>query len=222
MRDYQLIIGLTTEGKSDDKFLKDIISRTFNSIVSECQRSVEIINTVCIPKTFDLPYIEEIHTASNKAYHTGVSILCVHQDADDHTNTNKLNNKINPAFSAVKASDGELCKCLVPVIPIYETEAWMLADKELLKNEIGTNLSDNDLQINIDPEDCADPKETIRNAIRIARQNIVKRRRKEITIQDLYTSMGDGVDLSILGRLSSYTHFTQSVRDALRDINLLS
>ena len=50
MKNHQIIIGYTTEGKSDCKFLKDIILRTFEEIVYECPRSVEILDVIYIPK----------------------------------------------------------------------------------------------------------------------------------------------------------------------------
>ena len=70
------------------------------------------------------------------------------------------------------------------------TEAWILADKQLLKQQIGTTLSDTELNLNKDPESISNPKQAIENAIRIARQNIVKRRRRNLGIGELYAPLG--------------------------------
>lgn len=91
----------------------------------------------------------------------------------------RFHTKIDPAFAYVNDSiDRDICRCLVPIVPIYMIESWMLADKQLLKSEIGTSLSDVELRINIAPESCSTPKDLISDAIRIARQHLPQRRRK--------------------------------------------
>lgn len=222
MKSHQIIIGYTTEGKSDCKFLEDIILRTFKEMVYECPRSIEILDVIYIPKKHGLTYEEEIKTATKNAFNVGANILCVHADADDSCDRMRFHTKIDPAFAYVNDSiDRDICRCLVPIVPIYMIESWMLADKQLLKSEIGTSLSDVELRINIAPESCSTPKDLISDAIRIARQHLPQRRRKNLTIHDLYISMGYGVDLNILSGLSSYSKFRLSVRSALRTLNLL-
>ena len=222
MRSHQIIIGYTTEGKSDCKFLEDVILRTFQEIVYECPRSVEILNVIYIPKKHGLTYDEEVKTAAKEAFNIGANILCVHSDADDCSDIMRFHTKIDPAFAYVNDSDdNDICRCLVPIVPIYMIESWMLADKQLLKAEIGTNMSDGELRINVVPETCSTPKDLISDAIRIARQQLPQRRRKDLTIHDLYISMGYGVDLNILSGLSSYSIFRLAVRRALQSLNLL-
>jgi hypothetical protein len=102
------------------------------------------------------------------------------------------------------------------------TEAWMLADKELLKSEIGTDKSNSDLGIHREPETIADPKDTIKNAIRIAKENSTKRkRRKDLNISDLYQIIGQKLALSKLDGISSYQEFKNNLRDAFKQLNLL-
>lgn len=113
------------------------------------------------------------------------------------------------------------CKKVVPVIPVYMTEAWMLADKELLKDEIGTELSDNKLGINRAPESIADPKEIIERAIRIAREHFTRRRRNDLVISDLYDSIGAKVELENLKRLDSFNQFSIRLKQAFVELGLL-
>lgn len=110
---------------------------------------------------------------------------------------------------------------MVAIIPIQETEAWLLADKELLKQEIGTNKTDNELGINRQPEEIANPKEVIETAIRIARADMTRRRRSQLTITDLYLPIGQSVDLEKLELLSSYRDFKNNIREAFIQLNLL-
>ena len=97
----------------------------------------------------------------------------------------------------------------------------MLADKALLKQEIGTNKSDIELGINRHPETVSDPKEVISNAIRIAREELTQKRRRQLTITELYLPLGQSVDLSKLENLTSYQDFKKNIREAFVQLNLL-
>ena len=97
----------------------------------------------------------------------------------------------------------------------------MLADKELLKKEIGTKKSDKELDIYKKPESYSDPKTIIENAIRIALQERTKRHRKELTIADLYLSMGQSIPIDKLKSIPSYIRFQDNVRNAFRKLNYL-
>ena len=100
-------------------------------------------------------------------------------------------------------------------------EAWTLADKELLKKEIGTTKSDNDLGINRYPEGIGDPKQTIKEAIRIAREDLTKRRRKDLTINELYLPIGQKIEIEKLDILPSFIKFKDSIRASFRTLNYL-
>ncbi|MDJ0670781.1 MAG: DUF4276 family protein, partial [Microcystis sp. M53598_WE2] len=105
------------------------------------------------------------------------------------------------------------CKNLVAIVPIQMTEAWILADKELLKKELCTNKSDSELAIDKEPESFSNPKETIKNAINKAREGMTKRDRNKLKIDDLYSPLGTKIELSKLESLSSYKKFEKAVRD---------
>lgn len=96
----------------------------------------------------------------------------------------------------------------------------MLADKNLLREEIGTDLSDATLGLARDPEKIADPKAVISEAIRIATEG-KSRRRQSLSIAELYGPIGASVSLEALMSLSSYRMFRQSVEDTFREIGYL-
>lgn len=149
-------------------------------------------------------------------------ILCVHADADAPDSSGCFQHKISPAFEQVTLSaHTQLCKLLVAVVPVRMTEAWMLAETDLLKKEIGTTKSDAELGLNRNPESIANPKRLIADAIRIARQDEVKRRRRELSIEELYLPIGQKVSLTALERLPAYQQFKEAVRSAFRQLNYL-
>ncbi len=148
-------------------------------------------------------------------------VFCVHVDADDSSDENVLETRINLLRAELEFHPGNICKNIVPIIPVYMTEAWMLADIPLLKEEIGTKLSDQALGLSRDPETVADPKGILMSAIRIARENLSKKRRRELSISDLYQPIGQQIRLEALEQLQSYIKFKQSVRDAYKSLNYL-
>ena len=217
----QLIIGFCTEGTTDQRFLQGIIERTFSEIAYEAKGQIEIFAVRHLEKEIG-PFNEVINVYASKAFDLGISILCVHSDADASSDQLVFNNKIKPAFNNIHNSEeADICKNLVAIVPIYMTEAWMLADKTLLKEEINTAKTNKELGIDCSPESIAQPKTLIKQAINIARKDMVKRRRGDLTIADLYQSIGTSISLDKLEGLSSYRKFKESVREVFRQLNYL-
>jgi len=219
----QIFIGFMREGSTDQLFLKSIIERTFDDIRYECNTDIDIFEIEEIKTSSGLTFVEKVLEASSFGYNNfGMMILCVHSDADNKKLEDTYLARINPALEILSTKkDNEFCKIVVALIPIQETEAWMLADKELLKREIGTEKSDNELQIHRHPECIANPKESIETAIRIAREGLTKKRRKDLTISELYLPIGQALDLEKLEVLSSYQDFKSNIKEAFRKLHLL-
>jgi hypothetical protein len=157
---------------------------------------------------------------AEKAYKNGINILCVHADADSYTDTNAYTSKVTPAFNTISGIEQQVCKNLVAIVPVQMIEAWMLADKELLCIEMRTAISYEELTINRPAENIADPKETIKVALRIAQNDLPKRRRR-IDIGDLYQPLGQKLSIEKLQTLPSYNKFRTSVETAYRRLNYL-
>jgi hypothetical protein len=217
----QVIIGFTTEGKTDVQFLESIIQRTFEDTAFECSGQIEVLPVQYIEKQSG-NFTDVVKDYAQKAVKMGAMVLCVHVDADAATDSDSFNYKIHPAFTEVTLAQGDdLCKNLVAIVPIQMAEAWMLSDKDLLKEEIGTNKKDVELGIHKSPEVYTDPKQSIETAIRIARKDLTKRRRRELTIADLYLPIGQKVALNKLENLPSYKKFKEAVRVAYKKLNYL-
>ena len=206
----QIIIALATEGSSDHRFLPNIIQRTFERVAFDDEQEIEIFDPICLPQISGENIREKAKKYAIQAVEKGAMVLCFHADADDK---DVFKERINPAFNAIKSDKGDLCKNLVAIVPIQMTEAWMLADKELLKKQLCTDKSDSELAIDKHPESFRNPKETIKNAINKAREGITKRYRNKLKIDDLYSPLGTKIPLSKLESLSSYKKFEKAVRD---------
>ena len=145
-----------------------------------------------------------------------------HTDSDKITDDWAIKNKIEPSLRKIQACNDNICKLVVPVIPVRMSESWMLADKNLFKQEIYTKKSDHELGINNHPESYANPKQIIENAIRIAQQDKAKRHRCNVKIGDLYQPIGEGVTLDALRQLLSFRKFEDNVRNAFRELKYLN
>ncbi|MCS7019966.1 MAG: DUF4276 family protein [Cytophagales bacterium] len=214
---WEIIVGLLAEGTTDQRFLKPVVEKTFNQIaLTECIGEIEI-RVLTLNKTAGLSFVQQAIQAAKDAYKQyGINMLCIHADADNSNSEAIYQSKINPTLAQVaEQSESECCKIVIPIVPIQETEAWMLADTHLLKEEINTTKSDNELGIHRPPEMIANPKGVIEDAIRKARQHLPKRRRYELSINDLYLPIGEKVAIHQLEKLNSFQHFQNNVRSAL-------
>ncbi len=217
----QVIVGFTTEGPSDERFLASVLERTFEEISFECGKSLEIFPVEILPKGKG-EFIARYEKMLEQGFLQGLMVLCIHVDADNSDDNNVFTTRFDPLFEKLAARLGqEICEVVVPIVPIQMTESWMLADLELLKDELGTNLSDFDLGLHRRPETIADPKEVIKAAIRIANESRPKRHRNALVIADLYQLIGRKIDLKKLRSLRSYLKFEEAVRSAYRQLNYL-
>ncbi len=212
----QLLIGFWGEGDTDKRFLGAVIQRTFEEIAFECSGELDILPVQWI-ETPNGDFTSMVLAAAYRAEEWGLLVLCVHTDADATTDDQARQYKIDPAFQAVANSTAG-CKELVAVIPVQMTEAWMLADKELLKQELVTNKNDVELGFHRPPENIANPKESIKQAIQTALANVSKRRRR-LDISELYLPLGQKISLEKLMTLPSYRKFQAGVRTALQHLN---
>jgi len=209
-----LTVALHAEGTTDHRFFKPIIQRTLEDIILNSDYDIELYSIVDIYKETGNNYCNEIIRASKIAYNSGIKCLIIHCDADADNVKNVMQHKITPACSAIEENtNGDtLCKNIIPLIPIYMTEAWMLSDIELLKSEICAEKIDNaTLGLNKHPQSYSNPKEVIRNSITISQSNRTKHRRT-FDISELYSPLGQKIDLVKLKQLTSFQNFYDELK----------
>jgi hypothetical protein len=216
-----VIIGFTCEGSTDLRFLSTVIRRTFEEVAIECNSEILVYDDIQYFEKGSGSFVQSIMGIAKKAHDNGVMVLCVHADADDRDDKNTFRNKIEPLLTEINATqENNICSNIVAVVPVYMTESWILADKELLKQELETSKSDNQLGINSRPEVIANPKEVIKEAIRQAFIHL-PRRRSHLTIDELYLPIGAKISLEKLSHLPSYVKFRSAVQEAFRMLGYL-
>lgn len=212
-----ILVSFLGEGNTDYRFFSNIVQWLISELLLEKGKE-GLIQWQPVNKN-GISTQEIIYNASVQAKTS--STLVLHSDTENKTVEETIETKFKSGLEQIsKSGDGEVCKNITLVIPITETEAWMLVDKELLKTEMNTNLSSNDLGLTYQQnriESISDPKQKINNAINIHHQRLPKKRRKyAVLIEDLYESISQNIELSKLECLSSYKKFKSDLTSALQ------
>jgi hypothetical protein len=218
----QIFIGLMAEGKTDYRFLEPIVEKVLIEIVFECQGQIDIdVRVIDFDKGNN--FTDSVLNASQKGHQEyGITMLIIHTDADDISSDNAYKFKIDPALSLLKKQPEEThCKNVAALVPIQETEAWMLADKSILIKQIGTRKNQVELKINGHPEKFKNPKERIEEAIRIGRSDMPKKLRDSLQVSDLYSFLGQSLQIENLRNFNSFLDFEKNVRQLLINLNFL-
>jgi hypothetical protein len=216
-----IFAGLFTEGNTDVRFLSSVVERTLQDIAFDCtgdiETKVEIININKLGLSFNQQILQASKVAFDKF---GTLFLFIHTDSDSANDNLAFQSKIIPAQALLKQQDDSFCKDVIAIVPIQMTESWMIADTELLKNEIGIDKSNAELGINLNPESINNPKTVIEEIIRASKEDETRRKRsKGLIISDLYQIIGQKIELSELEKLSSYMKFKNSLIDKLKELN---
>jgi hypothetical protein len=218
---YSIILSFLGEGTTDHRFLPNITERLIQECLLE-QNKEATIQWLPITK-FGNNAVEIIVNAARQSNYCTALIL--HSDSDNRNPDFAYNTKIKPGIDAIHLIDEYICKNVIVVIPITETEAWMLVDKELLKEEMNTNLSNHKLRLDYplkNIERIADPKRRISDAIEVHHKNLNRKRRKNaVKISELYEPISRQVELTKLEVLNAYLKFKENVINSLKEANVL-
>lgn len=216
-------LALYCEGNSDEYFLPILLQRTSRHIIMEGGGSdinIPPIKRIEVPKSGQG---NDILTAAVRAGTEGYDILFVHKDADDAGPEKVRKNHIEPGLRKVHETTKKVCKNMVPVIPIRETEAWMLADIKILQDILDINTDAKELGLPTRPvlvEKIADPKHVLQETIRKSLERKSRRRRK-INIETLYTRLAQEVRLDFLKQVPAYKTFTGELMQTFKSLNLI-
>lgn len=218
----RLFVGLIAEGATDYLFLEPIIEKVFLEIAYNCRGEVDV-DVKKIECDKGEGFTDYVLNAAQRGKENFISMFIVHTDADSNSASHTYAHKIRPAKTLLnEKKDSDYCKNMIALVPIHETESWMLADKNLFIKTVGTNKNENQLNINGHPETFNNPKERIENAIRIGRQNLPKKLRNSLKIIDLYSYLGQAMKIENLRTYRSYCDFNRNVKQELIKLNLLS
>ena len=220
----KLSLALYSEGSTDQHFLSDVIRRTSRQILDrygQYSLNVQPIDIITFNKV-GLKQDECILQAAHNAidYHA----LVVHADADHRTNEKAFLERFKPGYALVQ-NQTNVCKHLVPIIPIQMTEAWMLVDHMALQDAIGTEMTARDLGLPPKArlvENDSDPKKTLHFVLQKANAHRPRRQRhNQASLSTLYSLLGREINLERLQQVPSYQQFESDLTDTLKKLSLL-
>lgn len=217
-----ILAGLFTEGNTDIRFLSSVVERTLQDVAFDCTGNIETKLEIINIQKGNLGFNDQVLEASRVGFDKfGIILLFVHTDSDNLNDELVFNSKIIPANEMLLIQDGNLyCKEMVAIVPVQMTESWMIADKQLLKNEIGVDKTDAELGIHLNPELINDPKSQIESIIRLSKEDQTKRKRsKGLNISELYQIIGQKIELNELQKVPSYLKFKNSLIHKLKELN---
>jgi hypothetical protein len=215
-------VALYAEGITDQLFLLEVIRRAAKQNLNQSgQQYIDVkpVDPISFKKTGmkqDECILQAARLASN------YNILIVHADADHRTADRALNERFYPGHLRVQQAEEEVCRCVLPIVPVQMTEAWMLADPEALRAALGTSKSAQELGLPLKAklvEADPDPKQTLK--IIVGKANTHRSRRQNLEVHTLYTFLGRKVDLSRLRDVPAYQRFVHDLVNAFRTINLI-
>ncbi|MGC4856782.1 DUF4276 family protein [Micromonospora sp. DT4] len=205
-----LTSALISEGVTDDQFLPRLLARALTEICStEFEDAVEVADVQPLRdrrgpcSVADVIGLVEQNPAS-------FSLIFFHHDQGSNAERTAAE-----WLRPLRELWGERAEQLVAVVPVRETEAWLLADGDALRNALGVRWTDAEMGLPAQPrlaERVADPKSALNSVMdRVSR-----------TTTDHYGQLGELVSLARLQRVPAYQRWWSDTRHALERLGYRS
>ncbi len=207
------------EETTDERLFRNLTERIVQNILIENDRTTEIEWLhIRRPKGNSEEVLRQAASEAKEQH-----VLIFHRDADCKSRDECLQNHFNGGLQKIQKVDASnRIKHIIPAIPIQESEAWMLCDKELLRDLLETNLNYQELDLTYQIkriETIRDPKAVIQRAINNHRERLTPRKRKlAAELPDLYERFGTEVQVEKLMQLPSFATYERDLRNVLNAI----
>jgi len=190
-------LALLTEGLSDQWFLLPLIDRQVAALESESAPGFDFGGTAPGSRFTVAPRDQVVVEAKSLLEH--MDIVLIHHD---HNERNKV--------ETVRASLGSDAQRLVGIVPVRETEAWMLADAAALPTPTVQRSVRDLIRAPREVERVPDPKKALADAFG-------PRHRPEYDFERL----GERVSLTALQQIPAYARWVGELRTAMEQLRFL-
>jgi hypothetical protein len=201
-----LASGLVAEGITDDRFLRPLLSRALEELCAgEFDESVEVSDVQVLRSRSGPLGVDSILELLDGQ---GGSFVLVFVHRDQGANADRVRSEwTEPLRSRWDDRTGRL----VMVVPVRETEAWMLADGEALRAVLRVRWPDRQLGVPATPrrvEEVVDPKQALRRMeARISRSF------------DAYLDrLGEEVSIEVLRKVPAFRQWWDDTCSALAKV----
>lgn len=149
-----------SEGPSDGYLLRPIVERSLERwLLRRAKGPAELYVHPLAPAPNANGFAEQVRSLLEQA-RGWAHVLFVHLDADARKTTRVRERKLQPALALAGAA-GLAIDSVIAVIPVRETEAWLMVDSEAIKEGMGASSVEEDSPIPSKPRDVEllrDPK----------------------------------------------------------------
>ncbi|HZN19957.1 MAG TPA: DUF4276 family protein [Micromonosporaceae bacterium] len=203
-----LTSALVAEGSSDDDFLPRVIGRSLEEICAvDFDESIDVADVTVLRAAHGPVGVEAIMRLV--AQNAGMfNLVFIHRDQG--ANPERVRREwVDP----LRGAWGDRSERLVPIIPVRETEAWLLADGQALRAALGVRWSDDSMGLPPHPahvERVDDPKRVTAEIGRRVRR----------PLSNYLVRLGELVSLERLSQVPAYREWRAATRNALTDLGL--
>lgn len=215
-------LALYAEGPTDYYFLKPLLRRLCEKLCAHRgEGQIEIGDVLELDDPADRrdQSREERITAAASEARDAWHILFIHADGASFPNRAR-EEQVAPAMRRLEDGLGAGCRA-VAVIPIRETEAWILADEKALRQAFGTSRTDADLGIPAPPrevERITDPKQVLDAVCAIATNRRRGRQRKAAAYFEL---IAECTSIENLEKVPAFKALYDELSEALQRLGFI-
>lgn len=196
-----LVPGLLAEGKTDGLFLGEVVFRYLGNLTMRCSRSVVDVAKTQIGSCRTIKDMDQVRAAVLDLA-SDCHLICVHNDHRERSKVDRIVNALGDHGCATP---------VVPLVPVRETESWLLVDRSAWAALRGSNTAE--LPANPrDVERLAEPKKVLDAVIPSGRG-----RRSE----DYFEYLGRHVDLAVLAHVPAYARWADETEKVLKGLGYL-
>ncbi len=217
-----LSLALYAEGPTDYRFLSPVLQRLCQDIcLEEARGHVDIPEGILpLDDTEDMKHAPRAERILAAARQTAGAwrILFIHADGDKNPEKARAE-RVDPALRLLQQHLPE-AGTGVGVVPVRETESWILADGNAIRSTLGTLLTDQALGLpppgRIEQEGA--PKEILTRVFNTGKPGARTRGQSETMY---FQALGECISLAALRQLRSFMHLEENLREALRTLQII-
>ncbi|HWH00903.1 MAG TPA: DUF4276 family protein [Pilimelia sp.] len=202
-----LTSALISEGVSDDAFLPRLLTRALTELCAvEFGAPIDVADVQPLRRRGGPPTVDQAIDLVD-AYPRSYLVVFFHRDQGGSADRVR-----REWLDPLRARWGDRAERLVAVVPVRETEAWLLADGDAIRRALGVP-SWTDAQLGLprsasDVERLPDPKKVVEALLgRVSRRP-----------EHHLSQLGELVSLGRLSEVPAFTRWWSDTRDALLDL----
>ncbi|MEU9884832.1 DUF4276 family protein [Sphaerisporangium sp. NPDC051011] len=200
---------LVREGPSDDWFLPILLRRALETMALEsfpaCREIQEVRSMVKAGSQHPEPVL-----AALEGERGAFDVVLYHHDGAPTAKSDPVIARMRRTWDA-----GDFAEPLVAVVPMRETEAWILADHVALARALSVRRVRNGLVSGAAVEGCPDPKAVLEGLLKgEAGMNPAK----PGVVRDFYISMAEFADVGVLRKVPAFQQWWNDMIKALEGL----